>query len=93
MTDVHDAEDDELAWSAIKPGHRILDRDGEEIGKVHRVLADEGADIFHGVSLRQGMMGPEVEVTADQITRITAERVHTTLGSDDLGALPPSRSG
>jgi hypothetical protein len=85
------ADDEVLAWTAIKPGHKILDREGQEIGSVHRVLADDGADIFHGVSLRRGMLGPEVEITADRIDRITAEHIHTDLAADDSDSLPPAR--
>jgi hypothetical protein len=85
------ADDEVLAWTAIKPGHKILDRDGQEIGSVHRVLADDGADIFHGVSLRRGRLGPEVEITADRIDRITAEYVHTDLAAKHIDSLPPAR--
>ncbi len=87
------ADDEVLAWTAIKPGHKIRDRDGNEIGAVHRVLADDGADIFHGVSLRRGVFGPEVEITADRIERITAEYIRTDLGAEQVESLPPARGG
>jgi hypothetical protein len=85
------AEDETLSWRAIKPGHRVLGRDGEELGTVHRVLADEGADIFHGVSLRHGLFGPEAEITADRIERITADSLHTSLVADGVASLPVPR--
>jgi hypothetical protein len=87
------ADQEVLAWTAIKPGHKIRDREGQEVGAVHRVLADDGADIFHGISLRRGVMGREVEITADRIERITAEYIHTTVGADEVEALPPARGG
>jgi hypothetical protein len=87
------SDDEVLAWTAIKPGHKILDREGNEIGAVHRVLADDGADIFHGVSLRRGLLGPEVEITADRIERITAEYIHSDVGAGQVEALPPAGGG
>jgi ribose 5-phosphate isomerase A len=82
-----------LAWRAIKPGHKVLDLDGNEIGTVHRVLADYGADIFHGVSMRRHLLGPEEQITADRIARITATAIHTTLSRSELGSLPPGGAG
>jgi hypothetical protein len=81
-----------LAWRAIKPGHRIFAVDGSEIGVVHRVLADDGADIFHGVSVKRGLLGSEHEITADHIGRITVDDVHTDIAAADVEALPPARN-
>ncbi len=84
---------DTLAWRAIKPGHKVLDRDGTEVGTVARVLADEGADIFHGVAVRHGLplVGEEREVIAAQIERITEDAVHTTLARAEMEGLPAPR--
>jgi PRC-barrel domain len=73
-----------LAWRVIKPGHKVFDRDGETIGTVSRVLADDGADIFHGVSVKRGAMGPEMEITADHIARIEEDALHTSLAEREL---------
>jgi hypothetical protein len=83
----HSAEET-LAWRVIKPGHRVLDRDGAELGTVARVLADEGADIFHGVALHRGMLTGDVEVLADRIGVIAADHLHTSLSADEAQALP-----
>ncbi len=82
-----------LAWRAIKHGHRVLDRDGAEIGTVSRVLADEGADIFHGVAVRHGLpiVGEEREIVAAQIGRIDVDAIHTTLAAAQVDELPPPR--
>ena len=79
--------DETLAWRAIKPGSTVLDRDGGSLGTVSRVLADDGADIFHGITVREGLpvVGEEREVLAGDIERITEGAVHTSL--------PPSESG
>ncbi len=82
-----------LAWRAIKPGQKVLDRDGKDIGTVARVLADDGADIFHGISLRRGLplLGEEREVVAAQIARISEAEVHTTLSADGVEGLRAPR--
>jgi hypothetical protein len=73
-----------LAWRTIKPGQKVLDQDGSEIGSVSRVLADDSADIFHGISVRRRLMGPELEVVADRIGRISEDTIHTSLGAAEL---------
>ena len=93
MAETHKADEETLAWRVIKPGHTILDREGGSIGTVHRVLADDGADIFHGVSLRHGILGSDVEITADRISLIAADHLHTTLAADQVASLPPARGG
>ncbi|MBJ7593895.1 MAG: hypothetical protein JF886_03385 [Candidatus Dormibacteraeota bacterium] len=82
-----------LAWGAIKQGHKVLDREGGEIGTVTRVLADEGADIFHGVAVRRGLplVGEEHEVVAAQIAHIDEDAVHTSLATSEVDALPAPR--
>jgi hypothetical protein len=82
-----------LAWRAIKPGHKVLDRDGTEIGTVSRVLADEGADIFHGIALHHGLpiIGEEREVVAAQIDRIGVDTVHTTVAAGEVDGLHAPR--
>ena len=82
-----------LAWRAIKPGHTVLDRDGAAIGTVSRVLADDGADIFHGIAVRHGLpiIGEEREVVAAQIDRIEVDVVHTTLAATEVEGLRAPR--
>jgi sporulation protein YlmC with PRC-barrel domain len=45
MTD----ESDPVAWVLIEPGWKVVDANGEKVGKVDEVLADEQTDIFHGL--------------------------------------------
>jgi hypothetical protein len=43
--------------------------------------------------MRRGLLGPEVEITADRIERVTAEYVQAKLGADEVEALPPAQGG
>ena len=82
-----------LAWQVIKPGQAVTASDGSSIGTVGRVLADEGADIFHGITLRRGMpiFSSEVEILAASIGTITADEVRTSLDAADVDGLPAAR--
>jgi hypothetical protein len=41
-----------VAYLVLADGVPVYDRDGARIGVVEHVLADEGADIFHGLLVR-----------------------------------------
>ena len=73
-----------LAWRAIKSGWRVLDRDGAPIGTVHRVLADDREDIFHGVAVKRSLLSREVEVLAARIDRIEPDAVDTSLSAAEV---------
>ena len=40
------------------------------------VLADEQADIFHGVLVDRGLLGPDEEIVADRIAEIHDGDLH-----------------
>ena len=46
---------DPVSWLLIEPGWTVYDANGEKVGKVKEVLADEQADIFHGVLVERGL--------------------------------------
>jgi ribose 5-phosphate isomerase A len=68
-----------LSWRALEEGWRVLDRDGSELGVVHRVLAAEHEDIFRGVLVKRGLLGTEWEILSDRIDRIDEGAVRTSL--------------
>jgi len=45
-----------IAWMALENGTPVVAADGEEVGKVADVVADESKDIFSGVVFRQGLL-------------------------------------
>lgn len=83
---------DALSWRAIRQGQPVVDVGGGDLGTVVRLLGDEGADIFHGIVVRRGLLQGDLEVAADQVVRITAAAVHTTVpgaGGDAPSPPPP----
>ncbi|MEX2559613.1 MAG: PRC-barrel domain-containing protein [Pirellulales bacterium] len=59
-----------VAWLLIEPGWTVYDAGGEKVGKVKEVLADEQADIFHGL-----LVGNE-EILADRVAEIYEGEIH-----------------
>lgn len=57
-------EPDPVAWLLIERGWKVVDANGEKVGKVGEVLGDEQTDIFHGL-----MVNGE-EVFAERIAEI-----------------------
>lgn len=47
---------DPVSWLLIEPGWRVVDANGEEIGKVDSVTGDQNADIFDGLEVRHGVL-------------------------------------
>ena len=45
---------DPVSYLVLTDGTPVLSADGEEIGRVEHVLADEGADVFDGVIVDTG---------------------------------------
>ncbi|HWL32055.1 MAG TPA: PRC-barrel domain-containing protein [Gaiellaceae bacterium] len=67
---------DPVSWLLIEPGWTVYDANGEKVGKVKQVLADEQADIFHGVLVERGLLGEEEEIIADRIAQIHEGDLH-----------------
>ena len=71
-----DVSGDPVSWLLIERGWTVYDANGEKVGKVKEVLADEQADIFHGVLVDRGLLGPDEEVVADRIAEIHDGDLH-----------------
>lgn len=72
-----------IAWMALNAGTRIVTTDGEELGRVHEVIADRQKDIFSGVTFRDGVLSGERFVPAGTIDTITTEEVRLTVSSEE----------
>jgi uncharacterized protein YrrD len=45
---------DPVAWRVVEPGWRVLDADGNEVGKIDEIAGDVEADIFDGFMVGDG---------------------------------------
>ena len=75
-----------IAYLAVTEGTPVLASDGEQVGLVERVLADEGADIFDGivVSTSHG----ERFADASQVDGLFERAVVLNVGAEQARALP-----
>ncbi|MDQ4124589.1 MAG: DUF2171 domain-containing protein [Actinomycetota bacterium] len=73
------SSDAPIAWLALDEGTPILASDGEEVGRVVTVVADEQKDIFSGVTFRPGLLDGQRFVPADAIDRLTESAVHLNI--------------
>lgn len=72
-----------IAWRALEPGAHVYSADGEQLGKVSHVVADDGKDIFSGIAFQRGMLGDERFAPALLVDEITSEGVHLSLSADE----------
>jgi hypothetical protein len=74
-----------VAYPAVKEGIPVYDRDGNRVGVVEHVVADEPADIFHGLIVHtQPLPGRHLYADADQIAELRERGVVLSVGRDEL---------
>jgi sporulation protein YlmC with PRC-barrel domain len=82
------AEEPQVAWTAIGEGAEVIDRNGEQAGKVSRTVGDTDADVFTGLAVRVKSLGKEHLVESERVTGIWPDRVQVDLTADEIEALP-----
>jgi uncharacterized protein YrrD len=81
--------DTPIAWLALEEGTPIVASDGEEVGRVATVVADEQKDIFSGVTFKPGLLDGQRFVPADSIDRLTESAVHLKITAEQAAELEP----
>jgi uncharacterized protein YrrD len=76
-----------VAYLALEEGTAVLSADGEELGTVAHVLADEENDIFDGIVISHGL-GRHTFADAEQVGDIRERGVVLTLTAAEAEALP-----
>jgi hypothetical protein len=81
-----------VSYLTLEQGTAVLSADGDELGDVAHVLADEENDIFDGIVISQGL-GRHTFADAEQVAEIYERGVVLTLTAAEAEALPePSES-
>jgi hypothetical protein len=78
---------DPVSWFVIERGWSVVDRDGQEIGRVDEITGDENADIFDGLSVTGGFFSQARYVPAEQVAEITEGRIRLTLSRSEVDGL------
>jgi uncharacterized protein YrrD len=76
-----------VSYLTLEQGTAVLSADGEEVGDVAHVLADEENDIFDGIVISHGL-GRHSFADAEQVADIYERGVVLTLTAAEAEALP-----
>lgn len=88
---------DAVSWKVVEPGWSVASSDGEDVGRIDRVLGDPNIDIFHGLAVSTGLLGRPRFVPSERVGTIVEGRVELQLTKDEFDRLdeaeepPPSR--
>lgn len=76
---------DPVSWFLIEKGWKVMDADGEEIGRIEEAVGDQ--DIFSGVVVSTGLFGSPHLVPSDDVEEITEGCVRLRLRGDQVKQL------
>jgi hypothetical protein len=76
-----------VSYLALAEGTAVFAVDGDEVGEVAHVLADEESDIFDGIVISHGL-GRHTFADAEQVGEIHERGVLLTLTAAEAEALP-----
>jgi hypothetical protein len=76
-----------ISYLALEEGTAVFAADGDEVGHVAHVLADEEEDIFDGIVISHGL-GRHTFADAEQIGAIHERGVALTITAAEAEALP-----
>ena len=83
------AQDDPVSYLTVEAGTDVISADGERVGVVQHVLADEDAAIFDGlvIDTKLGPGGLRF-VDAPQVADLREDAVHLSLNAAEVEGLP-----
>ena len=61
---------DPVSWKVVEQGWKVLDEQGEEIGRVNEITGDPEADIFDGVEISHGLLSQTEYVPSERVVEI-----------------------
>ena len=80
---------DPTSYLLLRAGTSVYSSDGERIGEVAEIRADEGSDIFDGLVVGHGLLaGQRTFVAADQVEELFERGVVLKLDAAAAEALP-----
>ena len=77
------------SYLALEPEADVYSSDGEKIGEVHRVLADQDSDVFDGIVIDvSSLPGGLRFVDASLVTQVYEKGVIVNISAADVERLP-----
>jgi uncharacterized protein YrrD len=81
-----------ISYLLLSAGTAVYSSDGERLGEVAEVRADETSDIFDGLVVRHGLLGADHRfVAANQVEEMFERGVVLTLDAAAAERLPAAR--
>src|SRR5687767_4259569 len=74
----------EGSYSVIQPGMRVVGRDGETLGGVQEVVADEASGIFVGLAVRPNLFTHSLLVPGERVDRLHDGVVYVDVVESEL---------
>ena len=78
---------DPVSWFLIEPGWKVVDAQGEQVGRVEQVVGDSSNDIFNGLAVSTGLLAKPRYVPAEQVGEITDGQVQLKLSAEHVERL------
>jgi hypothetical protein len=76
-----------IAWPALAKGTPVYASDGQELGRVSSVVADEQKDIFSGVAFKPGLFDNARFAPAELVAELTSTAVRLAIRADEAERL------
>ena len=76
-----------VSWLLIEPGWKVVDANGEDIGRIEEVVGDTSSDIFNGLAVSTGLLAKPRYVPAEQVGEITEGKVQLKLPAEHVERL------
>jgi hypothetical protein len=77
-----------VSWFLVEPGWRVLDAEGEEVGRVEEIVGDPEVDIFGGLAVSTGSFTKPRLVPSERVAEIRDGCVRLSLGRAEVDVLP-----
>ena len=80
---------DPVSWLVVEPGWKVVDSDGNQLGRVDEVIGDTGQDIFNGLAVSQGLLRKRRYVPAELVSEIVEGKVRLDCDRDRFDRCDP----
>jgi hypothetical protein len=82
------ADEPQVSWKVLERHAVVVTPDGQEAARVVEVVGDPEADIFGGLVVKTGLLGPDRHLPAEQVRGIWPRRVEVDATAEELERLP-----
>jgi len=78
---------DPVSWLLIEAGWEVVDREGQQVGRVEETVGDSSVDVFDGLSISTSLLGRPRYVPSEQVAEITDGCVRLKFSGAEVAGL------